>query len=87
MIRPNFYAPRGYSLKTLAPAAGAQWRTADADGAAALLWIDTVRAGGDTWDTLVEYNEDDVQALYRLRHAIAAADEAGSALTTAATSS
>lgn len=87
VIRPNFYAPRGYSLKTLAPAAGALWRTADADGAAAMLWIDTARTGGDTWDTLVEYNEDDVQALYLLRHVIAAAGEAGSALTIAATPS
>jgi hypothetical protein len=71
VIRPSFYAPHGYSLKTLAPAAGAQWRSADADGSTALFWIDTARTGGDTWATLVAYNEDDVQALHRLRHAIA----------------
>lgn len=71
VIRPSFYGPQGYSLKMLAPAAGAQWRSADADGSTALLWIDTARTGGDTWESLVAYNEDDVQALHQLRHAIA----------------
>ncbi len=80
VIRPSFYAPHGYGLKVLAPAAGARWRSADADGNAALLWIDAARAGGDTWGTLVAYNEDDVVALYQLRHAVAAAAVPGAVL-------
>jgi predicted RecB family nuclease len=83
IIRPSFYAPHGYGLKTLAPAVGAQWRSADADGKTALLWIHEARTGGDTWDTLVAYNEDDVKALHQLRYAIADA-AVGSVLTRAA---
>lgn len=70
VIRVNFYAPQGYSLKKLAQAAGAVWRSPAADGAAALAWIDAARSGGDTWDTLLRYNEDDVRALHALRGAV-----------------
>lgn len=68
IIRPNFYGPLGYSLKQLAPAAGAHWRTDGATGADTYAWIGAAR-GGDTtaWDTLTAYNEDDVRALRALR--------------------
>lgn len=80
VIRPNFYAPCGYSLKTVAQAAGAVWRTASADGASALQWIDSARTGGDEWQTLVDYNEDDVRALQLLRSAIRQTAKLGSVI-------
>lgn len=80
VIRPSFYAPQGYSLKKLAPAAGAVWRDPAADGAAALAWIDAARTGGDTWDTLLRYNEDDVRALRALRGAVREAATIGAVL-------
>lgn len=80
-IRPNFYGPVGYSLKHLAPAAGAHWRTAGATGADTYAWINAARAGdAATWDTLTAYNEDDVRALRALRTAVAGMDAPGSTL-------
>ncbi|MFC7959066.1 ribonuclease H-like domain-containing protein [Rhodococcoides kroppenstedtii] len=68
VLRPDFYAPHGYSLKKLAPAAGAAWRTSNATGANMLDWIESARTGEVTsWDKLVAYNEDDVRALRSLR--------------------
>lgn len=80
VIRPNFYAPQGYSLKKVAEAAGASWRTPDADGEMAVAWIDAARSGGETWHTLVTYNEDDVRALRALRVAIREAPAVGAIL-------
>lgn len=80
-IRPNFYGPTGYSLKQLAPAAGAHWRTDGATGADTYAWIDAARAGDTTaWNTLTEYNEDDVRALRALRTALADMAALGSTL-------
>ena len=70
IIRPDFYGPTGYSLKQLAPAAGALWRTDGATGADTYAWIDAARQGDQTaWGTLTDY-EDDVRALRALRQAI-----------------
>ncbi|MCH9731684.1 MAG: N-6 DNA methylase [Actinomycetia bacterium] len=81
IIRPNFYGPAGYSLKQLAPAAGAHWRTEGATGADTYAWIDAARQGDTTaWETLTAYNEDDVRALRALRTAIALISEPGSTL-------
>jgi hypothetical protein len=72
IIRPDFYGPAGYSLKQLAPAAGAHWRTDGATGADTYAWIDAARQGDTTaWNTLTAYNEDDVRALRTLRKAVA----------------
>lgn len=80
-IRPDFYGPVGYSLKHLAPAAGAHWRAAGATGADTYAWIGAARAGDTAaWDTLTGYNEDDVRALRALRTAIAGMDAPGSTL-------
>ena len=52
-IRPNFYGPVGYSLKHLAPAAGAHWRTDGATGAGTYAWLDAARAGSRSpWGSL-----------------------------------
>ncbi|ODQ95154.1 Eco57I restriction-modification methylase domain-containing protein [Mycolicibacterium holsaticum] len=81
IIRPDFYGPLGYSLKHLAPAAGAHWRTEGATGADTYAWIDAARAGDLTaWDTLTGYNEDDVRALRALRTVLAGMDTPGSTL-------
>lgn len=80
-IRPDFYGPTGYSLKQLAPAAGARWRTDGATGSDTYAWIDAARAGDNTaWNTLIDYNEDDVRALRALRRALMQLDLPGSAL-------
>lgn len=80
-IRPNFYGPAGYSLKQLAPAAGAHWRTPGATGADTYAWIDAARSGDQSaWNTLTGYNEDDVRALRALRAAIAGMRAPGSTL-------
>lgn len=72
VIRPNFYAPRGYGLKHLAPAAGALWRTGGASGEDTLTWIVDARDGDQSaWTRLLEYNEDDTQATRLLRIAVA----------------
>ncbi len=71
VIRADFFSPSGYSLKVLAPQAGASWRTAGATGADTLAWIDAARAGeADAWTRIVEYNEDDTRATRALRHAL-----------------
>ncbi|WP_459986924.1 ribonuclease H-like domain-containing protein, partial [Mycolicibacterium hodleri] len=80
-IRPNFYGPVGYSLKQLAPAAGAHWRTDGATGADTYAWLDTARAGDAiSWNMLAEYNEDDVRALRALRVAVKDLDLPGAVL-------
>jgi hypothetical protein len=71
VIRGDFFSPSGYSLKVLAPQAGASWRTAGAIGADTLAWIDAARAGEtDAWTRIVEYNEDDTRATRALRNAL-----------------
>lgn len=78
VIRPNFYAPGGYGLKTLAAAAGATWRTESPTGADALTWIDAARAGdAEAWQRLLDYNEDDTRATQTLRGRLANADQPG----------
>ncbi|WP_372516906.1 ribonuclease H-like domain-containing protein [Mycobacterium szulgai] len=80
-MRPNFYGPTGYSLKQLAPAAGAHWRTAGATGADTYAWINAARVGDSTtWNTLIAYNEDDVRALRALRIALTQLQTPGSVL-------
>jgi predicted RecB family nuclease len=71
VIRPDFYAPAGFSLKKLAIAAGANWRTEGASGLDTFGWLSEARDGDHAaWDRLVEYNEDDTHALRILRKAI-----------------
>lgn len=82
VVRPHFYAPGGYGLKHLAPAADAIWRTEGATGADTLTWIQTARDGDrGVWQQLVDYNEDDTRATRILREALAAATEVGWTLT------
>lgn len=45
VIRPTYFAPTGYSLKMLAPAAGAAWRTTGAAGRDTLDWVEQARGG------------------------------------------
>lgn len=81
VIRPDFFAPAGYSLKRLAPAAGASWRSSGATGAQTYVWIEEAR-GGDAvaWDRLLHYNEDDTRALRALRAAVKNLNQLGSSL-------
>lgn len=78
LIRPHFFAPTSYSLKHLAPAAGASWSAPGVTGADTLTWIDDARADNpDQWSRLVTYNEEDVRALRLLRHSIATSFDPG----------
>lgn len=71
VVRPNYYSPSGYGLKTLASYAGASWRTAGASGADTYAWIDAARVGdGSAWRRLLDYNEDDTRATRLLREAL-----------------
>ncbi len=71
IIRPHFYSPAGYGLKPLATSAGATWRTPGTTGADTYAWIAATRAGdGGAWTRLLEYNEDDTRATYRLRRSL-----------------
>jgi SAM-dependent methyltransferase len=82
VVRPHFYAPGGYGLKQLAPAAGASWRTEGATGADTLAWIEAARTGDPAvWQQLVDYNEDDTRATAELRATLRAATDVGWTLT------
>ncbi|WP_139982976.1 Eco57I restriction-modification methylase domain-containing protein [Nocardioides litoris] len=73
IVRPHFYAPQGYSLKTLGRLVGATWRTPGATGADTFDLIDRARAGHESaWTRLLEYNEDDTRATMTLRKGIRA---------------
>jgi SAM-dependent methyltransferase len=86
VIRPDFFAPRGYSLKRLAPAAGAHWRAGEPSGADTYGWINATRTGDShAWQQLTDYNEDDTKALFALRNALLQADSVGSVLSIPAT--
>lgn len=78
IIRPGFYGPQGLSLKKLAPAAGATWRTSGATAQQSLIWIAEARAGNpDAWQRLLEYNEDDTRATCALRQLLRQATTPG----------
>ena len=82
ILRPEFHAPNGYGLKTLAAGAGAHWRTPGATGADTLEWIEAARSGDQkSWATLIAYNEDDTRALRSLREALSLATSPGWILT------
>ncbi len=68
-VKGRFSSATGYGLKSLAPAAGATWRTDRLNGETAADWISRARAGDEqAWTELVHYNEDDVRATLALRH-------------------
>lgn len=71
VIRPAYFAPTGYGLKTLAPAAGATWRTTGATGRDTLDWVERARSGNELlWEQILQYNEDDTKATQTLRGAL-----------------
>lgn len=68
VLRDHYFAPGGFSLKTLAPSAGATWRTPSATGADTRQWVHQARDGdSDAWTRLTDYNEDDTRATLALR--------------------
>jgi len=62
-----------YSLKTLAQWMGFSWRDASASGAQSICWYDRWLETGDRsyLDAIIEYNEDDCRATYRVRQWLA----------------
>ncbi len=74
VVRDHFDGAAGKSLKTVAAAFGATWRTANTTGAETLTWIDTARAAGpdaeQARERLRAYNEDDTTALSKLRNGL-----------------
>lgn len=72
-VREQFLCAHGKGLKIIAPAAGFQWRDAEASGENSMRWYrDAVGMDGDAPDLaqrqrLLEYNEDDVRATWTLR--------------------
>lgn len=68
ILRDHYFAPEGFGLKTLAPSAGATWRTPSASGADTRQWVQQARDGNaDAWPRLTAYNEDDTRATLALR--------------------
>ncbi|MEP7738888.1 ribonuclease H-like domain-containing protein [Nocardioides sp. 31GB23] len=80
VVRDHFFSAAGYGLKKVAPLAGARWRVAGLDGAAAHQWVAKARAGDDSaWADLVAYNEDDVRATRALRTMLRSGNAPGGA--------
>ena len=78
VIRPAYFAPTGYGLKTLAPAAGATWHVAGATGRDTLDWVEQARAGDeDMWEQIARYNREDTEATQTLRTALRGSDQVG----------
>ena len=70
ILRPAVIFPLSfYSLKDLASYAGFSWRSKDASGANSVLWFEEWLKTGDSAlrKKIVEYNEDDVIATYKLQ--------------------
>lgn len=71
VIRPNFYAPMGYGLKSIGASLDATWRTAGASGADTTEWVGRARAGdAAAWQKLLDYNKDDTRATLTVRRAL-----------------
>lgn len=66
--KDNFVSPAGYSLKTIAPLCGFDWRDEDPGGMQSEIWFEQ-QLDGDAAARrrIVEYNEDDVRAQLAIR--------------------
>lgn len=83
VIRPSYFAPTGYGLKTLAPPAGATWRTPGATGRDTLDWVEQARTGDHAmWKQIALYNHDDTEATRKLRATLRGSGGVGWTLTT-----
>lgn len=71
LLRHHYFAPNGFTLKSLAPLAGATWRSTGATGRDTLDWVKEARDDSPkAWQQLVDYNEDDTRATRTLRHSL-----------------
>ena len=74
--KERFESPNGYSLKTIAPLCGFNWRDDDPGGLQSEIWYEEMLDGADEMvQRLLEYNEDDVAAQKAIRNWIVANDD------------
>jgi len=82
--KERFESPNGYSLKTIAPLSGFNWRDDDPGGLQSEIWYEEMLGGAiEMQQRLLEYNEDDVAAQRAIRNWIVSQDDgtgAGSAI-------
>jgi predicted RecB family nuclease len=73
--KERFESPNGYSLKTIAPLCGFNWRDDDPGGLQSEIWYEEMLNGAnEMMQRLLEYNEDDVAAQKAIRGWIVAND-------------
>jgi predicted RecB family nuclease len=66
--KERFESPNGYSLKTIAPLCGFNWRDDDPGGLQSEIWYEEMLNGAaEMQQRLLEYNEDDVAAQRAIR--------------------
>lgn len=76
--KERFESPNGYSLKTIAPLCGFEWRDDDPGGLQSEIWYEEMLSGSvEMQQRLLEYNEDDVAAQRAIRRWIAVQDDGG----------
>ena len=74
--KDRFVSPLGFSLKTVAPLCGFNWRDDDPGGLQSEIWYEAMLAGDDPMrKRILEYNEDDVQAQLAIRRWITGKDD------------
>jgi predicted RecB family nuclease len=85
--RQHLVSPNGFSLKTIAPLCGFEWRDDDPGGLQSEIWFERLRDGDeDMAQRLLAYNEDDVIAQMAVRRWIRRQDDGrgpGSAIASA----
>ncbi len=73
--KDHFVSPWGFSLKTVAPLCGFNWRDDDPGGLQSEIWYEAMLAGDEPMkQRILEYNEDDVAAQLAIRRWIAEKD-------------
>ena len=74
--KDHFVSPSGFSLKTVAPLCGFNWRDDDPGGLQSEIWYEAMLAGDETMkQRILEYNEDDVAAQLAIRRWITGKDD------------
>ncbi len=74
--KDRFVSPSGYSLKTIAPICGFNWRDNDPGGQQSEIWFEELLAGDTAMkQRLLDYNEDDVVAQLAIRRWIMSQDD------------
>lgn len=74
--KERFVSPSGFSLKSIAPLCGFDWRDDDPGGLQSEIWYEEMLAGDEPMkQRILEYNEDDVAAQLAIRRWITDKDD------------